>query len=89
MRLDAPQAVLQAAAVQQGQPATSTARAKRPLANAACLQDSGQVGGKNIDAAGAGASSISPAWLTQLSLLWSGKGVSVLQKFGYSHQEMN
>ncbi|KAF6257977.1 CYP97C3 [Scenedesmus sp. NREL 46B-D3] len=37
-------------------------------------EDSGQVGGKSFDAAGAGASSISPAWLTQLSLLWSGKG---------------
>lgn len=29
--------------------------------------------GKNIDAAGAGASSISPGWLTQLNLLWGGK----------------
>eukprot|EP00878_Enallax_costatus_P024806 GHUV01026495.1.p1 GENE.GHUV01026495.1~~GHUV01026495.1.p1 ORF type:complete len:533 (+),score=153.01 GHUV01026495.1:330-1928(+) len=37
-------------------------------------QDVYQVGGKNIDAAGAGATSISPAWLTQLNLLWSGKG---------------
>jgi hypothetical protein len=35
------------------------------------------VTGKNIDAAGAGASSISPGWLTQLNLLWGGKGVSV------------
>jgi carotene epsilon-monooxygenase len=34
------------------------------------------VTGKNIDAAGAGASSISPGWLTQLNLLWGGKGVS-------------
>jgi hypothetical protein len=33
--------------------------------------------GKNIDAAGAGASSVSPGWLTQLNLLWSGKGVRV------------
>jgi hypothetical protein len=32
--------------------------------------------GKNIDAAGAGASSISPGWLTQLNLLWGGKSVS-------------
>jgi hypothetical protein len=31
--------------------------------------------GKNIDAAGAGATSVSPGWLTQLNLLWSGKGV--------------
>ena len=30
--------------------------------------------GKNIDAAGAGATMSSPGWLTQLNLLWSGKG---------------
>jgi hypothetical protein len=39
------------------------------------LQEEAQAGGKSIDAAGAGASSISPGWLTQLNLLWSGKGV--------------
>lgn len=31
-------------------------------------------GGKSIDAAGAGASWQSPGWLTQLNLLWGGKG---------------
>lgn len=31
--------------------------------------------GKSIDAAGAGATMSSPAWLTQLNLLWGGKGV--------------
>ncbi|GBF92856.1 cytochrome P450 chloroplastic [Raphidocelis subcapitata] len=36
--------------------------------------DTGPLTGKNIDAAGAGATSISPGWLTQLNLLWSGKG---------------
>eukprot|EP00967_Tisochrysis_lutea_P121001 scaffold198942_cov19-Tisochrysis_lutea.AAC.3 len=37
-------------------------------------QNVGPSGGKSIDAAGAGKSSISPAWLTQLNMLWSGKG---------------
>ncbi|KAF5829446.1 CYP97C3 [Dunaliella salina] len=37
-------------------------------------QEAGPAGGKSIDAAGAGKSSISPAWLTQLNMLWSGKG---------------
>jgi len=32
--------------------------------------------GKSIDTAGAGATFSSPTWLTQLNLLWSGKGVS-------------
>lgn len=32
--------------------------------------------GKSIDSAGAGASWQSPGWLTQLNLLWGGKGVS-------------
>lgn len=46
-----------------------------PLA-ALRAQEAAQIGGKSIDAAGAGATSISPAWLTQLNMLWSGKGVS-------------
>lgn len=33
--------------------------------------------GKSIDSAGAGASWQSPGWLTQLNLLWGGKGVGV------------
>ncbi len=32
--------------------------------------------GKSIDSKGAGQSWQSPGWLTQLNLLWSGKGVS-------------
>ncbi|WIA43808.1 hypothetical protein OEZ86_010226 [Tetradesmus obliquus] len=55
--------------------ASTRTQIKRSIAaRASDDEDSGPVGGKNIDAAGAGASSISPAWLTQLSLLWSGKG---------------
>jgi hypothetical protein len=45
-----------------------------PFSPKLCLQGAT---GKNIDAAGAGATMASPAWLTQLNLLWSGKGVRV------------
>jgi hypothetical protein len=47
-----------------------------PAARPAPRQDApGSMTGKNIDAAGAGATMSSPGWLTQLNLLWSGKGV--------------
>lgn len=40
-----------------------------------CIQDDDfESSGKSIDASGAGTSSVSPGWLTQLNLLWSGKG---------------
>jgi hypothetical protein len=39
-------------------------------------EDAGpQTSGKSIDAAGAGATWMSPGWLTQLNMLWGGKGV--------------
>ncbi|EFJ43400.1 hypothetical protein VOLCADRAFT_83281 [Volvox carteri f. nagariensis] len=37
-------------------------------------QDDEPIMGKSIDAAGAGASFTSPGWLTQLNMLWGGKG---------------
>lgn len=37
--------------------------------------ETGVPSGKSIDAAGAGKTWSSPGWLTQLNLLWSGKGV--------------
>ncbi|KAF8061059.1 CYP97C1 [Scenedesmus sp. PABB004] len=55
-------------------PGCGVRQLRRVALRAADGEGPGPVGGKNIDAAGAGATSISPAWLTQLSLLWSGKG---------------
>ena len=40
-------------------------------------QDAFSSSGKNIDATGAGSTMASPGWLTQLNLLWSGKGVRI------------